>query len=96
MKATPMNKLGILGILAVVLLAAGCDKKVQPPVTQPTTISTAPSSAPAGVSVTTVTLGNAIGEQKKVTQPSNSFSSKDTIYASVDTAGAGTAILNAK
>ena len=96
MKATSMNKLAVLGILAVVLVAAGCDKKAQPQLTQPTTTSSAPPSAPAGVSVTTVTLGNAIGDQKKVTQPSNSFAAKDTIYASVDTAGSGTAILNAK
>jgi hypothetical protein len=98
MKATSMHKLGILGVLAVLALVAGCDKKAQAPATAPTTTSTAPSpsSAPAGVSVTSVTLGNAIGAQKKVTQPSNSFARNDTIYASVDTAGSGTATLNAK
>jgi hypothetical protein len=96
MKATPMNKLNILGILAVAILAAGCDKKVQAPTTAPTTTSTAPSAAPAGVNVTGITLGNAIGDQKKVTQASTSFAKNDTIYASVDTAGAGTATLNAK
>jgi hypothetical protein len=97
MKATSMNKLGILGTLAVALLLAGCDKKVQAPVpTTPTTTSSAPPAAPAGVSVTTITLGNAIGDQKKVTQASTSFAKNDTIYASVDTAGAGTATLNAK
>ncbi len=93
-----MHKLGILGVLAVLALVAGCDKKTQAPTTAPTTTSTAPSpsSLPAGVSVTSVTLGNAIGAQKKVTQPSNSFARNDTIYASVDTAGSGTATLNAK
>ena len=50
----------------------------------------------AGVTVGTITLGNAIGTSKKVTQASDSFGKKDTIYASVDTAGAGTATLKAK
>jgi hypothetical protein len=55
-----------------------------------------PAPPPAGVTVGTVSLGNAIGADKKVTQASEAFGKKDTIYASVDTTGAGTATLKAK
>ena len=50
----------------------------------------------AGVKVGTITLGNAIGASKKVAQAADSFGKKDTIYASVDTTGSGTATLKAK
>ena len=43
-----------------------------------------------------ITLGNAIGAGKKVSQASDSFAKKDTIYAVVDTTGSGTATLKAK
>lgn len=54
------------------------------------------STKPTGTSVSAITLGNALGANKKVTSAADSFAKNDTIYASVDTAGAGTAALKAK
>ena len=92
-----MRKIYILGMLAALILALnGCSKKEEAP--KPPSIP-APTSVPApvaGVTVLTITLGNAIGADKKVTQDADSFGKKDTIYASVNTTGAGTAPLKAK
>jgi hypothetical protein len=63
---------------------AACNKK---PATPP---------APAPVSVSQVTLGKAIGADKRVTAATESFAKNDTIYASVDTQGSGNASLKAK
>jgi len=41
-------------------------------------------------------VGKAIGPDKKITAPVESFAKGDTIYASVDTTGTGTATLKAK
>lgn len=97
MKTTPMRKLQFLGILAaaLVLTLGGCGKKDEPP--KPTTAPTSTAPAPsAGVNVASVTLGNALGAQKKVVQSADSFNKGDTIYASVDTTGSGTTTLMAK
>src|SRR5262249_5048545 len=53
-------------------------------------------STPAPLAVGTVSLGTAIGADKKVTTPSATFTPADTtIYASVDTTGDGHAKLRA-
>jgi len=97
-----MHKIYILGTVAALILALNaCGKKEEAP--KPESIP-APTSAPApvpspptaGVTVVTITLGNAIGADKKVAQAADSFGRKDTIYASVNTTGAGTATLKAK
>lgn len=93
-----MRKLHLAAVLAAsVLTLASCGKKADAPKTgsAPTPTSTAPAPA-AGVQVAGITLGDSLGPQKKVTQPADRFGSKDTIYASVDTTGAGTAELKAK
>ena len=56
--------------------------------------STAP--APAGISAGAISLGKAVGPDKKVSAPVEAFAKGDTIYASVETTGAGTATLKAK
>ena len=97
-----MNAKLMGGVLAALVLALGaCGKKdeVPPPQTLPAPAQApAPVPAPsaAGVAVVTITLGNAIGADKKVAQSSERFGKKDTIYAAVDTSGAGTATLKAK
>ena len=97
-----MHKRYILGTLAALILTVNaCGKKEEAPKPQS---APAPTSAPAsvappamaGVTVGTITLGNAIGAGKKVAQAADSFGKKDTIYASVDTTGTGTATLKAK
>ena len=54
------------------------------------------ASNPQKVAVRAVTVGKAIGPDKKVTAPTNSFGRFDTIYASVETTGIGNATLTTK
>ena len=95
------KKYTLATIAALVLTLNACGKKEEAPRPQsaPTQTSApvpAPPPAMAGVSVGTITLGNAIGPGKKVVQAADSFGKKDMIYASVDTTGSGTATLRAK
>jgi hypothetical protein len=90
--------------LTIALFTAGlaaCGKKEEPPKPAPAptpapTTAPAPSPAPAAVTVSSATLGSAVGADKKVTAPKESFAKNDTIYVAVDTAGSGTANLKAK
>jgi hypothetical protein len=89
--------LAIAGIAALVLGFAGCKKEAPPPPPPPPAPKVeAPAPAPAPVSIASITLGKAIGADKKVTAAADTFAKADTIYASVDTAGTGNATLKAK
>ena len=95
-----MNRNYAFALLAAFLLALNaCGKKEEAPkpeaVPAPAAAPVAPPP-PAGVTMVTISLGNAIGADKNVTQAGESFGKKDTIYASVGTTGAGTATLKAK
>jgi len=85
-------------LLLVAGLVVGCAKKeAAPPPPAPTEVP-APTAVPtpAPVAVGAVTLGNAVGADKKVSAPTETFAVKDkTIYASVDTTGQGHAKLRA-
>lgn len=96
-------KRNILGAaIAATLVAgialAGCKKNdatdttaantPPPAATEPAPVSE-PAPAPAGVTVTTVDLGSAVGADNRVTTPATSFAGGDTIHASVATDGAG-------
>ena len=82
----------LLAILLPLLLVWACGKEAPPPTPQP---AAAPPStaapAPPPVSVAGVTLGSAIGADKRVSSPAESFGAKDTIYVSVETTGVGPA-----
>lgn len=94
-----MNKMvAFVVLLASVLTLSSCGKKEEArPVETPATSTTTPvPSAPVGVAVSTITLAKAIGADKKATDATDRFSPKDTIYATVDTLGSGTAKLKAK
>ncbi len=87
-----------LVIAAFVLGFAGC-KKEEPPPPPPPPAAPAPApkvEAPAPVSVGAITLGKAIGADKKVTAAMDTFAKGDTIYAAVETAGTGNATIKAK
>jgi len=90
--------------LTIALLAVGlaaCGKKDEAPKPAPAPAPApapkpAPAPAPAAVTVSSATLGSAVGADKKVTAPKEAFAKADTIYVAVDTAGSGTANLKAK
>ena len=82
-------------LLPLLVVAGAACKKETPPPPPPPHVTAPPTTLPAPVSVSAVTLGSALGADKRVTAPKDVFGKKDTIYASVDTAGVGHAKLRA-
>jgi hypothetical protein len=72
----------LLGLAALTM--AGCKKPAPAPPAQETAAPAAP------LAVASIDLGKAIGPDKRVTTPLTTFGLRDTIYASVNTTGAGT------
>lgn len=60
-----------------------------PAASEPAPMADATPPAAAGLTVTTVDLGNAVGADNRVTTPATAFAAKDTIHASVATDGSG-------
>ncbi|HEV8267887.1 MAG TPA: hypothetical protein VGR00_06630, partial [Thermoanaerobaculia bacterium] len=89
-KENVMRKHLAAAVLFVAVLGVGCGKKEAPapppPAPEPTM---APTPTPGPLAVGTVTLGNAVGADKKVAAPMEAFGVKDKIYASVSTTGQG-------
>jgi hypothetical protein len=81
-------------ILTLVAFAAACSSKPAPPPPAPAVAAT-PVPTPAPPAVGAVSLGKAIGADKAVAAPTETFAVKDTIYASVATTGAGQVRLRA-
>jgi hypothetical protein len=90
-----MKKLIAITIALPVMTTLACSKSEPPPPTPGATAAPA-TTLPAPVSVSAVALGTAIGPDKRVTAATENFSPKDTIYASVETAGTGHAKLRAR
>lgn len=94
-----MNRNRLHYAVAVALLASvavvGCKKKEEPVAVTPPPVETAPvapaepmpAPVPAGVAVSSVTLGTAAGADKKIAAPTMAFTSKDKIIVSVATDG---------
>jgi hypothetical protein len=74
------------------LAGLGCKKSEPPP---PAPVTTPATTLPAPVSVAAVNLGNTLAADKHASGASEGFTAKDTIYASVETAGVGHAKLRA-
>jgi hypothetical protein len=96
-----LRVVAVAAVSAIALVACGKKETPAPPAPAPAPApapmpAPAPAPTPAGVSVSTVTLGKAVGADKKVTAPAETFAKNDTIYAAIDTTGAGTATLAAK
>jgi len=90
-----------LAAAAAVALAACGKKEPPPPPPPPPAPAPAPApapvpAAPVGVTLSTVTLGKAVGADKKITAATEAFAKGDTIHASIDTTGAGSATLVAR
>jgi hypothetical protein len=89
-----MKRLAATLVPALLLTGAACKKEAPAPTPAPTLAATT-TTLPAPVAVKSVTLGNAIGPDKRITTSSDVFTPKETIYASVETDGAGPAKLRA-
>lgn len=86
-------------VAAAAIALAACGKKTEPPPPAAPAAPVAapePAPAPVGVTVAAVSLGKAIGADKKVSAATEVFAKSDTIHASIDTTGTGTATLLAK
>jgi hypothetical protein len=82
-KTAPTTRVGLL-LLALVATNA-CGKKEQP-ATQTSGGAIAPG--PTAPQVADVTLGRSVSADKRVADQTDTFSARDTIYASVHTTGA--------
>jgi predicted small lipoprotein YifL len=97
-----MSRLALVALATLALSVAACGKKEPAPVTPTTTAPPASVPAPmpappaAAISVINVTVGNAIGADRRVTASPPTIGRNDTIYASVDTTGSGSATLKAR
>jgi len=90
----------LLALAALAMSLTACQKQEAPPpppaAEAPKVEAPAPAPAPAAISVDSITLGNALDSDKRVQQATDSFAKTDTIYAVVETKGAGQATLKAK
>jgi len=91
-----MSSKSLFALSLMVLFAlAACGKKEEPATPEPAPAA-APAPEPAGVTANSITLGKAVGDDKKISTPAEIFGKRDTIYAAVDTTGTGKATLKAK
>jgi hypothetical protein len=90
-----MKKLTASLLPLLMLGVQGCKKEPPPPTPAPTIATTTTTTQPAVVSVSGLTLGNGIDAEKRVTSAVDTFTPKETVYASVDTIGTGPAKLRA-
>jgi hypothetical protein len=90
-----MSKKCFYAVSALFFVLATCGRGEEPATTTTEPPAVAPAPAP-GVTAGTITLGKAVGPDKKITAPAETFARNDTLYASVDTTGTGTATLKAR
>ena len=89
----------VLGLVLSGLGLSGCkDSSEPPPTPAPQAKATLPSApAPAALRITAIELGKAVDAEKRVGQPTTTFSPGDTVYVSVVTDGTSpSATLSAK
>ena len=94
-----MAKLRVVLVLAALVLGlAGCKKEspTQPAAVPPPAPQAQTPPAAGVVSVMNISLGKALGPDKKVAAATDTFAKSDTIYAVVETTGSGNATLKAK
>lgn len=91
---TPIRSSSLVVAISLAIALTACGKKeeapapVVAPAPAPAMTPPPPPVAPAGVSFSSLTLGNAVDASQNVTMPVTTFAKTDTIYASVATNGA--------
>jgi len=78
-------------LAAAALLATsviGCSKKEAPAVDTTTPAAATPAPAPSAFTVADIDMGRHLDASKKISDKTDDFAPKDTIYASVHTTGA--------
>jgi hypothetical protein len=90
MKTFPLRA-GVAALILAASLSAACKKADN---TTPAADSS-PAMETAALDVTSIDLGRSIDAERRVIGTSDAFSTRDTIYASIATSGAGTGILTA-
>ena len=90
------RRTAVSAVLSLVVLAVGCQQSAPPaarpsPAATPAPAAAAPA-APAPFKVAALEVGKGIGANKRVTSPTTSFGTNDTIYASVATEGASPSV----
>src|SRR5262245_82231 len=88
-----MKKIALASLILPVL-SLGCQSQPSP-TPAPPPLTAPPTTRPAPVSISGISLGKEIGADKKVTAETDSFGAKDTIYASVNSSGTGHAKVRA-
>ena len=87
-------------VVALIFGVASCKKETPPPAPapapKPQVQAPPPPPAAAVVTVSNISLGKALGPDKKVVAATDAFAKSDTIYAVVETSGSGNATLKAK
>jgi hypothetical protein len=74
------TRLPLLGVALAALLFSGC-RRAQSPIDDPP--ATPPVSTPAPFRVTSLDLGNAIDESKRISSRASIFAPTDTVYAAI-------------
>jgi hypothetical protein len=80
--------------LAILLVAAACGRSDTPGTTTaaPPPVGAPAPASPASFRVASVSLGSAIGADKRITSPAQTFAPTDTIYVSVASEGAAQSV----
>jgi hypothetical protein len=86
---TTRNRAALAAAVLTSVFALTACKKPEAPAATPVVEPTAgPTAVPApAVTVTDVSLGKSVGSDKKIQNPTDTFSPKDTIFAAVSTDG---------
>lgn len=88
-----MRAMRIPALAGALVLAMACGKKdnaISDTVAMGAPVDQTPAPAAGPIRVSDVTVGKAIGSDKRVTNATDNFAVRDTIYASVVTEGAAT------
>jgi hypothetical protein len=85
--SSSIGRLALLGVLTVAA-GAGCSKEQQAKIDS--AAGSADTAVRAALSVIDIDMGRRLGTDNKVTEKTDEFAARDTIYASVHTSGTAT------